>query len=103
LSWIEYWARCAVRDRVREAEALRQAKVDAEAASATKSAFLANMSHELRTPLAGESCWSTTGGTTRSSSPPCWSERCLVAGCDAYLSKPIYRAALLDVAARAVH
>ena len=31
--------------------ALRQAKDDAERASASKSAFLANMSHELRTPL----------------------------------------------------
>ena len=35
----------------REAEALRLAKTQAEAANCTKSEFLANMSHELRTPL----------------------------------------------------
>lgn len=33
-------------------ESLKQAKANAETASAMKSAFLANMSHELRTPLA---------------------------------------------------
>ena len=35
----------------RRAEALRQAKAAAEAASKSKSEFLANMSHEIRTPL----------------------------------------------------
>jgi len=40
-----------VTDTIRQEERLREAKTQAEAASATKSAFLANMSHELRTPL----------------------------------------------------
>lgn len=37
--------------RKRAEQALRSAKIEAEAASRTKSEFLANMSHELRTPL----------------------------------------------------
>ncbi|KAB7741577.1 PAS domain S-box protein [Parvibaculum sedimenti] len=37
--------------RRKEAEALREARDDATAASRSKSEFLANMSHELRTPL----------------------------------------------------
>ncbi|MFO0986783.1 MAG: PAS domain-containing sensor histidine kinase [Alphaproteobacteria bacterium] len=40
-----------VTDAIRQEERLKEAKAQAEAASATKSAFLANMSHELRTPL----------------------------------------------------
>ncbi|MGH7003602.1 MAG: PAS domain-containing sensor histidine kinase, partial [Alphaproteobacteria bacterium] len=40
-----------VTDAIQQSDALREAKTQAEAASATKSAFLANMSHELRTPL----------------------------------------------------
>ncbi len=35
----------------RAAEAMREAKEQAEAAARTKSAFLANMSHEIRTPM----------------------------------------------------
>ena len=35
------------------AEALREAMIEAQEASATKSAFLANMSHEIRTPMNG--------------------------------------------------
>jgi PAS domain S-box-containing protein len=40
-----------VTDAIRQEERLKEAKIQAEAASASKSAFLANMSHELRTPL----------------------------------------------------
>ncbi len=40
-----------VTDAIRQEDRLKEAKTQAEAASATKSAFLANMSHELRTPL----------------------------------------------------
>ncbi|HEY7607727.1 MAG TPA: PAS domain-containing sensor histidine kinase [Alphaproteobacteria bacterium] len=40
-----------VTDAMRQEERLKEAKSQAEAASATKSTFLANMSHELRTPL----------------------------------------------------
>lgn len=42
-----------ITERRVQAEALKQAKMDAEAANAAKSAFLAKMSHELRTPLNG--------------------------------------------------
>jgi PAS domain S-box-containing protein len=40
-----------ITDRVRGADALREALASAESASQTKSRFLANVSHELRTPM----------------------------------------------------
>jgi len=42
-----------VTDRMQVEEALRAAKMEAEAANSAKSEFLANMSHEIRTPMNG--------------------------------------------------
>jgi signal transduction histidine kinase len=43
----------ALRRMMRDAETLKAAKIEAEAANAAKTLFLANMSHEIRTPLNG--------------------------------------------------
>ena len=67
LRWIEATARLATHDgrpcvievardvtgNVRTEDALREARVQAEAAATAKSSFLANMSHEIRTPMNG--------------------------------------------------
>ncbi len=42
-----------ITERIRTEEALRTAKIQADAASQAKSEFLANMSHEIRTPMNG--------------------------------------------------
>lgn len=51
IEWSGYWL--DVTDSHEQAQALTDAKIQAEAAVAAQSAFLAMMSHEIRTPMAG--------------------------------------------------